>query len=503
MRKLVLGLIGVAALSLAAGPKAEAQQPKRGGTLNFAISAETPQYDCHGSDTYATLHFSSPFYSTLLRYNLSKFPDVEGDLAKSWTVSPDKKTYTFTLHDGVKFHDGSPMTSEDIKATYDRLRNPPKGVVSTRSATFADIESIETPNPTTVVFKLKAVNSSMLDHFASPWNCVYSAKDLAADPAAPRTKINGTVLHRFAVPDDPGVRVDTGVADGSVVSPHYDPMLAKVIAHGPTRADAARRLARTLARAQLHGVTTNRDLLVGILREEEFLAGSTDTGYLTRHDPSVLAARVPGALAVHAAAAALAAQVLDRLSSPVLRTLPAAWRNIVRTSQRASYRCGERAIGVAHRQVGDRVLIEVDGEPLSGVRVQAAAPQRVVLEIDGVRRSISVHRACGVSYVDSALGSTVLVEVPRFPDPSSARHAGSLVAPMPGTVVRVLATPGADVATGQGLIVLEAMKMEHTVTAPADGTVVDVCVAAGDQVDAGQTLAIVEDSSAASDGGQQ
>ncbi|GAY17575.1 MULTISPECIES: biotin carboxylase N-terminal domain-containing protein [Mycobacteriaceae] len=311
------------------------------------------------------------------------------------------------------------------------------------------------------------------------------------------------VLHRFAVPDDPGVRVDTGVADGSVVSPHYDPMLAKVIAHGPTRADAARRLARTLARAQLHGVTTNRDLLVGILREEEFLAGSTDTGYLTRHDPSVLAARVPGALAVHAAAAALAAQVLDRLSSPVLRTLPAAWRNIVRTSQRASYRCGERAIGVAHRQVGDRVLIEVDGEPLSGVRVQAAAPQRVVLEIDGVRRSISVHRACGVSYVDSALGSTVLVEVPRFPDPSSARHAGSLVAPMPGTVVRVLATPGADVATGQGLIVLEAMKMEHTVTAPADGTVVDVCVAAGDQVDAGQTLAIVEDSSAASDGGQQ
>ncbi len=192
MKKLVLGLMGVAALSLVAMPKADAQQPKRGGNFNFAISAETPQYDCHGSDTYATLHFSSPFYSTLLRYNLKKFPEVEGDLAKSWTVSPDKKTYTFTLHDNVKFHDGTAMTSEDIKATYDRLRNPPKGVVSTRSATFADIESIETPNPTTVIFKLKAVNSSMLDHFASPWNCVYSAKDLAADPTAPRTKINGT-----------------------------------------------------------------------------------------------------------------------------------------------------------------------------------------------------------------------------------------------------------------------------------------------------------------------
>jgi peptide/nickel transport system substrate-binding protein len=192
MKKLLLGLLGVAALSLAAGPKAEAQQPKRGGNFNFAISAETPHYDCHASDTYATLHFSSPFHSTLLRYNLKKFPEIEGDLAKSWTISPDKLTYTFTLHDNVKFHNGEAMTSADIKATYDRLRNPPQGVVSTRRATFADITSIETPNPTTVVFKLKAINSSMMDHFASPWNCVYSAKDIAADPASPRTKINGT-----------------------------------------------------------------------------------------------------------------------------------------------------------------------------------------------------------------------------------------------------------------------------------------------------------------------
>jgi peptide/nickel transport system substrate-binding protein len=192
MKKLILGLVGAAALSLATAPLAEAQQPKRGGNFNFAISAEAPHYDPHGSDTYATLHFSSPFYSTLLRYNLSKFPEIEGDLAKSWTVSPDKLTYTFTLHDGVKFHNGETLTSADIKATYDRLRNPPQGVVSTRRATFADIESIDTPNPTTVVFKLKTANSSMMDHFASPWNTVYSAKDLAADPAAPRTKINGT-----------------------------------------------------------------------------------------------------------------------------------------------------------------------------------------------------------------------------------------------------------------------------------------------------------------------
>lgn len=171
---------------------AQAQTPKRGGTLVFAISAETPHYDPHASDTYATLHFAAPFYSTLLQFNLSKFPQVEGDLAQSWTVAPDLMTYTFKLHPNVKFHDGSTLTSGDVKATYDRLRNPPTGVVSTRKATFADIGSIDTPDATTVVFKMKAVNAAMLEHFASPWNCVYSAKVLAEDPAAPRTKINGT-----------------------------------------------------------------------------------------------------------------------------------------------------------------------------------------------------------------------------------------------------------------------------------------------------------------------
>jgi len=171
---------------------AQAQSVKRGGTLVFAISAETPHYDPHGSDTFATLHFCSPFYSTLLRFNLSKFPEVEGDLAQSWTAAPDLLTYTFKLHPNVKFADGTALTSADVKATYERLRNPPQGVVSTRKATFSDIGTIETPDPLTVVFKMKAVNASMLEHFASPWNVIYAAKDLGADPASPRTKINGT-----------------------------------------------------------------------------------------------------------------------------------------------------------------------------------------------------------------------------------------------------------------------------------------------------------------------
>ncbi len=197
MKTLAIGLGFLAAVAFGAGT-AEAQTPKRGGVLSFAINAETPHYDCHGSDTFATLHFAAPFYSTLLKFNLDKYPDVMGDLAQSWTVAPDLKSYTFKLHPNVKFSDGSALTSADVKATYERLRNPPAGVVSTRKATFADIDTIDTPDATTVVFKMKDVNAAMLEHFASPWNCVYSAKVLAEDPNAPKTKILGSGPFTFA-----------------------------------------------------------------------------------------------------------------------------------------------------------------------------------------------------------------------------------------------------------------------------------------------------------------
>ncbi len=192
--------VAFVSLALSAGlasVPAAAQSPKRGGELVFAISAETPHYDCHGSDTYATLHFAAPFHSTLLKFNLEKYPEVMGDLAETWTVSPDLKTYTFKLHRNVLFHDGSALTSEDVKATYERLRNPPAGVVSTRKATFNNVDTIETPDAQTVVFKMKAVNAAMIEHFASPWNCVYSAKKLAQDPNAPKTSILGTGPFEF------------------------------------------------------------------------------------------------------------------------------------------------------------------------------------------------------------------------------------------------------------------------------------------------------------------
>src|SRR5258708_981338 len=136
-------------------------------------------------------------YSRLMKFDPEKYPAIKPDLAETWTVSPDKLTYGFKLRSGVKLHDGSPLTSADVKATFERIRKPPEGIVSVRQADFEDIASIETPDAQTVVFKLAAPNSSMLLTLASPWNCVYSAAKLKEDPRWPETHIMGTGPYKF------------------------------------------------------------------------------------------------------------------------------------------------------------------------------------------------------------------------------------------------------------------------------------------------------------------
>ena len=313
----------------------------------------------------------------------------------------------------------------------------------------------------------------------------------AEDATAGFLPASGT-LHRFRIPELDGVRVDSGVDDGSVVGIHYDPMLAKVIAWAPTRLEAAQRLASALGAAELHGVTTNRDLLVRILREPDFLAGRTDTAYLERHDPAVLGAPPldPLTLRLHAVAAALAAQASRRVAAPVLPTLPSGWRNNPSALQEIDYDCGERRIRVGYAT--DPFTVTVDGEPLTGARAHTITPGDVDLELDGVRRRVRVHVAGGAVHVDSALGASVLHEVERLPEPESAAPTGSLRAPMPGGVVRVLVEAGERVEAGQPLVILEAMKMEHTVHAPHAGVVAEICVHVGRQVETGTVLAVVE-----------
>jgi propionyl-CoA carboxylase alpha chain len=314
----------------------------------------------------------------------------------------------------------------------------------------------------------------------------------AEDVPAGFLPVTGT-LHRFAIPSGPGLRIDTGYRDGSSISPYYDAMLAKVIAHGRTRADAARRLARALRTAQIHGLTTNRDLLVAILGEPEFLAGATDTGYLTRHQPAALAANgAAPATAQHALVAALARQAVNRAAAPVLGSLPSGWRNVVSAPQRVSYTAAGKQYDVAYRVLGETVQASVNDVPLGQTIRHSAGTDCVDLEIDGLHRVYRVHQVGVNTYVDASDGSSALTELPRFGDPDKLAPAGSLLAPMPGVVRRVLVEVGAVVTAGQPLLVLEAMKMEQTVAAPAAGVVAELRAKPGEQVAAGQVLAVVE-----------
>jgi len=181
-----------ALLTLATGASAAESGPKRGGILEFSVEAEPSNYDCHANTSFAFMHPVAPHYSTLLKFDGANYPQVTGDLAESWSVSADKLTYTFKLHPNVLFHDGSRMTSADVKASYERIGHPPEGVVSARQVNYGAISSIDTPDAATVVFHLKWPEASMLANFASPWNCVYSAAKLKEDTNFPKTHVLGT-----------------------------------------------------------------------------------------------------------------------------------------------------------------------------------------------------------------------------------------------------------------------------------------------------------------------
>jgi propionyl-CoA carboxylase alpha chain len=350
---------------------------------------------------------------------------------------------------------------------------------------------------------------------AGPRGHAIEVRLYAEDPANGWLPSTGT-LHRFTVgPEAEGrtapdtghgirVRLDSGVESGSVVSPHYDPMLAKVVAHAPTRSESASALAATLTRSRIHGVTTNRDLLVRILSHPAFLDGDTDTGFLDRHGLDELAAPLTDgdALHRHALAAALVAQDGRRAAARAQPTVPSGFRNNGFSLQRTTYRAGGTTVSVGYRF--DRwgrgpVEVEVDGEPID-VDEARLGTDTVTLTIDGVLRHYRVERHGTAVYVDGPDGHSALVEEDRFPLATDQLAEGSALAPMPGGVVRVAVAEGDTVEAGQLLVVLEAMKMEHAVHATGAGTVATVAVAEGDQVETGRILVVVE---AGSDGSEE
>jgi propionyl-CoA carboxylase alpha chain len=305
----------------------------------------------------------------------------------------------------------------------------------------------------------------------------------AEDPANGYRPSSGT-FQVVQFPDIEGVRIDSGIVSGSVVSPYYDSMIAKVIAHGPTRRAAARKLVAALEQAVLIGPVTNREQLISLATSLDTIDAPghsiIDTGYLDRTP-------APGPTPIDAvtmAAAALAVTRRDDQLRTTLSTVPAGWRNL--PSQRFEQRIDDSIVTFGRTRTGAIVDVDVDG---------AAVDPREVDDLARHRPPVIVERR-GELTVHVLGGRRVLTVPPRFTPPDDAGRAGSLVAPMPGAVVRVLVEVGNEVQPGQTLVTLEAMKMEHQVVAPSGGIVAEIFVQPGQQLDTGQVLVRIDTPSA-------
>ena len=311
----------------------------------------------------------------------------------------------------------------------------------------------------------------------------------AEDPEKDYLPTTGT-LHAVDIP--PTIRADVGIVAGTEIGIHYDSMLGKLISYAPTRREAAQVLKTALDHTWLPGLVTNREHLARILAHPAFLSGELDTHFLEHH-AGELAARQPGLDQLRVAAVALVVHGIAA-RRPAQPLAPPGWRNVPVADQQLVYTHGEdRELAVGYRPTADGtgVAISIGGKVITVTRFGVDGDTVWFVADDGHRRTARVCVRGAKAWVLSEGQMLALVEQPRFPELGARHVAGGLVAPMPGKVVKVLVGEGQEVAQGAPLVVLEAMKMEHTVRAPAAGTVRALHVAVGEQVDADRLLAVV------------
>lgn len=302
----------------------------------------------------------------------------------------------------------------------------------------------------------------------------------------------GTLTDWF-VPPIPGLRVDSGVERGSEVGIHYDPMLAKVITHAATRPEAIQKMLGALSRFAAEGLITNREFLLRVLDHAEFRAGATHTHFIEEHlsepapDPE-RATRERWA----AVAATLVGRAERQAESRLLPALLPGFRNNRSSREWVEYRLSDRHVRVEYANLdAQRLAIAFDANEHSVSHVSVEGPHVAFEDEDGVRRSFRVSRRDDHWFVHGLQGSFTLVELPRFPEKEVKVAAGACVAPMPGKVVKVVSQEGTRVEAGDVLVVLEAMKMEHSVRSAEVGIVKQMLVSEGEQVEADAVLAVV------------
>jgi acetyl-CoA carboxylase biotin carboxylase subunit len=315
----------------------------------------------------------------------------------------------------------------------------------------------------------------------------------AEDPENDFLPATGHLLE-WAPPAGPGLRFDTGIAVGSRVDIWYDPLLAKVIAWGPTRAEAILRLAGALRGLGVQGVRTNRAFLQAVLAHPAFQAGDTHTHFIADHFPPASRHFPVAAESVHAAAiaAALVDATTRRRTNPHVPAVRPGFRLHAEATQTALFDAPGGEVRVEYAATpGGRWRARVGADAWQSARLEAApeaGPAAWRLTLDARTRVFHVLAEGDTRGVRGPDFTLRLVERPRFPEAELAAVHGGCVAPMPGRVVQVLVEAGAEVGPGTPLVILEAMKMEQTLTASGPATVDRVCFAAGDRVEAGAVL---------------
>ena len=336
----------------------------------------------------------------------------------------------------------------------------------------------------------------------------YGQDDLAIDGHAIEARLYAEDPTRNFLPS-PGVievwhpapgglaRFDSGVESGSEVSVEFDPMIAKVIAHAPTRREAAAKLARALEQTALQGLRHNRDFLVATLREPAFLAGDTTTDFIERIDPPRRRELDAQSLSDAVIAATMAAQAAHRANAKVLAAFRSGWRNSMMPPERTKFRHGDDEIAVSYRSQRDGTFqVTLDEDDPRTVAVFGVEGGQVDLEIDGRRLQLAIAGTEDRWLVHGTDFDVDLTELPRLPLPGLLEIKGGLTAPMPGNVLATHVQQGEEVREGQLLLILEAMKMQHRIVAPFDGSVKELHVGEGDQVDNGALLVMLEEAGA-------
>lgn len=294
-----------------------------------------------------------------------------------------------------------------------------------------------------------------------------------------------------------GARFDSGVESGSEVSIDFDPMIAKVIVHAPTRREATSRLARVLETTRVQGLTTNRDFLVTTLRTDEFISGDTTTDFIERVNPGRSRIVSENELRIAGIMVAMEAQAIRRAEARVLQTIQSGWRNSTMPAEKVGFRYNEEEFTIRYRSCRDGSFSvyadDTNPDEMLRVRILNCGSGQVELEVDTQRFFCAVSNLGNRWLIHSEHGDIELEELPRFPVKGAADFTGGLMAPMPGSVLKTQVRKGDKVEKGQLVLVLEAMKMEHQITAPTSGTITELHVNEGDQVDNGQLLAVLEE----------